>query len=156
MNKLDADAIPCPSIEVCTGHVAVGLFFSGYFGFPLSVSFHKCSTLPCQYHSTNASLSPVSTITPMLHSPCQNHSTNAPLSPVSIIPRKLHSPLSVSFQLCSTLPCQYHSTNAPLSPVSTIPPMLHTPLHLQVVFTKRTNSRSLGALKKPNVHSETG
>ena len=45
--------------------------------------------LPCQYHSTNAPLSPVGIIPPMFHSPCQYHSTNAPLSPVSIIPPTL-------------------------------------------------------------------
>jgi hypothetical protein len=60
--------------------------------------------------------------------PCQYHSTNAPLSPVSTIPPMHHSPLSVSFHQRSTLPCQYHSTNAPLSPVSIIPPMHHSPL----------------------------
>ena len=46
---------------------------------PLSVSFHQRSTLPCQYHSTNA-----------------------PLSPVSITPPTLHSPLSVSLHQRST------------------------------------------------------
>ena len=35
--------------------------------FPLSVSFHQCSSLPCQYHSTNAPVSPVSIIPLMLH-----------------------------------------------------------------------------------------
>jgi hypothetical protein len=40
---------------------------SALIGFPLSVSVHQCSTLPCQYQSTNAPLSPVSTIPPMLH-----------------------------------------------------------------------------------------
>ena len=95
---------------------------------------------PCQHHSNNAPLSPVSTIPPVLHSPlsalfhqcstlpCQHHSTNAPLSPVNTIPPMLHSPLSAPFHQCSTLPCQHHSTNAPLSPVSIIPPMLHSPL----------------------------
>ena len=98
-----------------------------HFRFPLSVPFHQCSTLSCQYHSTSAPLSPVSIIPLMLHSPlsvsfhrcstlpCQYHSTSAPLSPVSIIPPMLHSPLSVSFHQCSTLPCQYHSTRAPYS-----------------------------------------
>jgi hypothetical protein len=33
--------------------------------------------------------------------PCQYHSTNAPLSPVSTIPPTLHSPLSVPFHQCS-------------------------------------------------------
>jgi len=34
------------------------------------------------------------------------------------------------------------------SPVSITPPMLHTHLHLHVVFTKRTNERSLGTFQK--------
>jgi hypothetical protein len=34
---------------------------------PLSVSFHQRSTLPCQYHSTNAPHSSVSIIPPTLH-----------------------------------------------------------------------------------------
>ena len=76
--------------------VALDRSSSQYFSFSLPVSFHQCSTPPCQYHSTNA-----------------------PLSPASIIPPMLHSPLPVSFHQCSTPPCQYHSTNAPYPSSST-------------------------------------
>ena len=82
--------------------------------------------------------------------PCQHHSTNAPLSPVSIIPPTLHSPLSLSFHQRPTLPCQYHSTNAPLSPVSIIPPTLHRPTHFHLNTTpvRRTSGRDLVAFKQ--------
>jgi hypothetical protein len=101
-------------------------------------------SVTCQYHSTNAPLSTVSIIPPMLHSllsvsfhQCstlsrQYHCTNALFSPVSIIPPMLHSLMSVSFHQRSTLLCQYHCTNAPLSLVSIIPPALHSPLSVSL------------------------
>ena len=81
------------------------MFFSQYFSFPLSVSFHHCSILihpstthavcfspstsvfSCQYHSTNAPY-------PFIHLPPTLYNVSLPVlqfSPVSIIPPVMHT-----------------------------------------------------------------
>ena len=84
------------------------MFFPQHFSFPLSVPFHHCSILihpsttdTVQCFSPSTSISPVSTILPLLHFPRQYHSTIATF------------PLSVPFQHCY------------ISLVSTIPTLLH-------------------------------
>jgi len=115
--------------------------------FPLSVSFHQCS-IPIHSSTTDAvycsspspSVSPVSTIPPMLNThsliyqrrcmffsqyfsfPCQYHSTNAPY-PFINLPPTLYNVFYQYFRF----PCQYHSTNAPY-------PFIHLPPTLYSVF----------------------
>jgi len=142
------------------------MFFSRYFSFPLSVSFHICSILihlpPTLYNVFLPVLqfSPVSIIPPLLHT----HSFIYHQRCIIFFSQYFCFPLSVSFHHCSILihsstthavqcfspstsvfPCQYHFTFAPysfihlpptlynvflpilqFSPVSIIPPLLHT------------------------------
>jgi hypothetical protein len=53
----------------------------------------------------------VSTIPPRPTLPCQYHSTNTPLSPVSTIAPTPHTPLSVPFHQHPTLPCPHYFGN---------------------------------------------
>ena len=48
VNTMDAGAIPGRSMRFVLDTWQWDEFFSGYFGFPLSVSFQQCSTL-CSY-----------------------------------------------------------------------------------------------------------
>ena len=77
------------------------IFFSQYFSFPLSVSFHHCSILihPSIYHPR-----------------C-----------IMFLSQHFSFPLSVSFHHCSILihPSTTHAT-IQFSPVSIISPLLHT------------------------------
>ena len=82
------------------------MFFSQYFCFPLSVSFHHCSILihSSTTHTYNVFL-------PALQfSPCQYHSTIAPYSFIHLPPtlymffsQYFSFPQSVSFHHCSIL-----------------------------------------------------
>jgi len=110
------------------------MFFSQYFSFPLSVSFHHCSIF--------------------IHLPPTLYNVFLPalqFSPVSIIPPLLHTHSFIYHPRCimfshstSVFPRQYHSTIAPysfihlpptlynvflpvlqFSPISIIPPLLH-------------------------------
>ena len=82
------------------------MFFSQQFRFPLSVSFHHCSTLihPSTIHTVSC-FSPST-----LDFPCQYHSTIAPYSFIHLPPTLYHVFLPV----------------LQVSPVSIIPPLLHT------------------------------
>jgi len=81
------------------------MFFSQYFSFPLSVSFHHCSTLihPSTTHAV--CFSPSTSVFP-----CQNHSTIPPYSFIHL-PPTLYNIFLPALQF---------------SPVSIIPPLLHT------------------------------
>jgi len=81
------------------------MFFSQYFRFPLSVSFHHCSILnhPFTTHAVKYS-SPSNSVYP-----CQYHSTIAPY-------------LFIYHPRCIMFFSQYFS----FPPFSTIPPLLHT------------------------------
>ena len=100
------------------------MFFSQYFSFPLSVSFHHCSILihpstthavqcfspstsvfPCQYHSTIAPYS-------FIHLPPTLYNVFLPVlqfSPVSIIPPLLHTHSSIYHPRCIMFFSQYFS-----------------------------------------------
>ena len=112
------------------------MFFSQYFSFPLSVSFHHCTILIHPFTTQAVKcFSPTTSVFP-----CQYHSTIAPYSFVRLPPTLYN----VFFPSTSLFPCQYHSTIAPystihlpltlynfflsvihFSPVSIIPPLLH-------------------------------
>ena len=102
--------------------------------FPLSVSFHQCSTSihsstthAVECFSPSTSVSPVSIIPPMLHMHsffyhrcCTIFSSSTSVSTVSIIPPMLHTHSFFYHRRCImffsqyfSFPCQYHSTNAP-------------------------------------------
>jgi hypothetical protein len=123
------------------------MFFSQYFSFPLSVSFHHCSILihPSAIHavcfSPSTSVFPVSIIPLLLHT----HSSICHPRCIMFFSQYFSFPLSVSFHHCSILihptaihavcfspstsvfPCQYHSTIAPYS-------FIHLPSTLYNVF----------------------
>ena len=82
------------------------MFFSQHFRFPLSVSFHHCSTLihPPTTHAVYF-FSPSTSVFP-----CQYHSTIAPYSFIHL-PPKLYNLFLSALQF---------------SPVIIIPPLLHT------------------------------
>ena len=122
------------------------MFFSQYFSFPLSVSFHHCSILihylpPMLYNVFLPVLqfSPVSSISPLLHT----HSFIYHPRCIMFFSQYFSFPLSVSFHHCSILihsstthavqcfsprtsvfPCQYHSTIAPYSFIH-LPPTMY-------------------------------
>jgi hypothetical protein len=134
--------------------------------FPLSVSFHHCSTFifmfklhsfPYQCHFTIAppssscssyTFSPVSVISPFLHLHLHVQATLFPLSvslhhcSTFIFMFKLHS---FSYQCHFTI--APHSSSCPsytFSPTSVISPLLHIHLHIQATLLKMTSGRSLG------------
>jgi len=82
------------------------MFFSQYFNFPLSVSFHHCSILI--HPSTTHTLKCFSLSTSVF--PCQYHSTIAPYSFIHLPPTLYNVFLPV----------------LQFSPVSIVPPLLHT------------------------------
>ena len=130
-------------------HPRCKMFFSQYFSFPLSVSFHHCSILihSSTTHIYNVFLpvlqfSPVRIIPPLLHT----HSFIYPSRYIMFFSQYFSFPLSVSFHHCSilihpstthavkcfspstsVLPCQYHSTIAPYS-------FIHLPPRMYNVF----------------------
>ena len=107
--------------------------------FPLSVPFHHCSILIHQStthavkcFSPRTSVSPVSTIPPLL----QTHSSTYHPRCIMFFSQHFSFPLSVSFHhrsitihpptthTTSVFPCQYHSTIAPYSSIH-LPPTLY-------------------------------
>jgi len=121
------------------------MFFSQHFSFPLSVSFHHCSTLihlpPTLYNVFLPVLqfSPVSIISPLLHTHSYIYHPRCIMffipvlqfSPFSIIPPFspypfIHLPPTLYFFSLSTsvFPYQYHSTIAPYSFIH-LPPTLN-------------------------------
>jgi len=99
------------------------MFFSLYFCFPLSVSFHHCSILihPSTTHAVLC-FSPSTSFFP-----CQYHSTIAPYSFIHLPPTLYNDFLPV----------------LQFSPVSIIPPLLYTHLYIHVSRMGRTNGRKL-------------
>jgi len=105
-------------------HSRCKMFFSQYFSFPLSVSFHHCSifihpstthavkffspstsVFPCQYHSTIALYS-------FIHVPPTLYNVFLPvrlISPVSIIPPLLYTHSSMYHPRCIIFFSQYFS-----------------------------------------------